>query len=84
MWVVKRKSTGEIIYRQSPDFESGFGIKNATIIAGIPENDLEEVEVTQIEWDKTHPISVPPRDLAVEIDALKARLETLEKYIPVK
>lgn len=53
MRVVKRISTGRIVYRESPDFEWGKGIPNA---AKFPDNpypveELEEVEVTQAEWD---------------------------------
>jgi len=51
MLVVKHKDTGEILYRSEPEFEEGMGIKNASIIEGIPEIELEEVEITQQEWD---------------------------------
>lgn len=50
MKVVKRKSDGEIVYRSDPEFEKGFGIKNAVAIhGGLPE-DYEETEITKEEW----------------------------------
>ena len=56
MKVVKRKSDGKIVYRSNPEFEEGFGIKNAIALNnlqggnfGNPE-DYEEVEITESEW----------------------------------
>jgi hypothetical protein len=51
MKVVKQISTGNIIHREIPDFETGKGIINASFITGISQSDLEEVEITQTEWD---------------------------------
>jgi len=52
MKVVKKIATKEIVYRQIPDFDNGFGIINAIqLFKGIPE-DYEELEITQEEWDK--------------------------------
>jgi len=52
MKVVKRKSDGKIVYRSSPEFEEGFGIKNAVVLeGGIPE-DYEEAEITEAEWNE--------------------------------
>ena len=51
MKVVKQKSTGKIVYRQSPDFEKGKGLINASIINSISADDLEEVEINRVEWD---------------------------------
>jgi len=53
MRAVRHISTGRIVYRESPDFEWGKGIANA--VAGgdtdYPAEELEEVEVTQEDWD---------------------------------
>jgi len=52
MKVVKRKSDGKIVYRSSPEFEEGFGIKNAVVLeGGIPE-DYEEIDITEAEWNE--------------------------------
>src|SRR3990167_2768368 len=51
MKVVKQISTGNIVYRQSPDFEPGKGIECARAMHGLPITDLEEVEITQAEWN---------------------------------
>lgn len=50
MKAVKQLSTGRIVYRQSPEFEPGKGILSAKA-TGFPEADLEEISITQVEWD---------------------------------
>jgi len=50
MKVVKRKSNGKIVYRSEPEFEEGFGIKNAVVLEGGNPEDYEEVEITKEEW----------------------------------
>ena len=49
--VVKTVATDEIVYRQFPDFETGFGIANAIQLFGGTETDYIEVQITQEEWD---------------------------------
>ncbi len=49
--IVREKSTQKTVYRQEPDFEEGLGIKNACIIHYLQPKDLEEVEITQEEYD---------------------------------
>ena len=44
MKIVKRKSDGVVVYRQMPEFEVGFGIKNAVILEGGKADDYEEVD----------------------------------------
>jgi hypothetical protein len=51
MRVVRNTSTGRIVYRESPDFEWGKGIVNAVASDGYTESELEEIEVTEAEWD---------------------------------
>ena len=68
MKVVKQKSTGEIVYRQSPDFEKGLGIINASIFNQISADDLEEVEITQQEWDDVQKISQDKAERDKKID----------------
>ena len=51
MKVVRHKITGRLVYRQEPDFEEGKGIINAVLMGEGPEEELEEVEVTQAQWD---------------------------------
>lgn len=54
MKVVKRIDTGEIVYRQDSDFETGKGIANAIFNdPSLVEGNLEEVTIEQSEWD-TH------------------------------
>jgi hypothetical protein len=52
MKVVKRKSDGKIVYRSEPEFEKGFGIKNAVVLEGGLPKDYEEVEITEGEWNE--------------------------------
>lgn len=53
MKVTRLKTTGVITYRSDPEFETGKGIKNSLILFRdrVNPNDLEEVEITQEEWD---------------------------------
>ena len=51
MKVVKQKSTGKVVYRQSPDFEKGKGLLSASVVSSVSVDDLKEVEITQLEWD---------------------------------
>jgi hypothetical protein len=48
--IVRQKSTGKTVYRQSPDFKKGIGIKNALLL-GYDKNDLEEIVLSQQEYD---------------------------------
>ena len=51
MRVVRNKVTGRLIYREEPDFEWGKGITNAILTGEGIENELEEIEVTEQEWE---------------------------------
>lgn len=46
MKIVRKISTGNTVYYQSPDFEVGIGIKNAVALFGGAPEDYEESEVT--------------------------------------
>jgi hypothetical protein len=71
MKVVKRKSDGKIVYRSSPEFEEGFGIKNAVVLDGGLHEDYEEVAITEQEWLVK---VVTPRQKEEEIQAEMNRL----------
>lgn len=51
--VVKIKETGKIIYRQSPSFKKGLGIKNACFDGNYKPEDLQEVTISQQEFNDT-------------------------------
>jgi|GEM_PF-2802803 len=52
MKIARQISTGNILYRESPDFEAGKGILNARFLfSEIPENDMEEVELNITEQE---------------------------------
>jgi len=51
MKVVRHKITGRLVYRQQPDFEVGLGITNAVSFGCGSADELEEVEVTEAEWE---------------------------------
>ena len=68
MKVVKQKSTGKIVYRQSPDFEQGKGIINASIFNQIAADDLEEVVITRQEWDDVQKIKRDKTERDEKID----------------
>jgi hypothetical protein len=51
MKVVKLVSTGEIKYRQDPEFTVGLGIENTVKMFGGNPKDYEEVDITQEEWN---------------------------------
>jgi len=50
MKVVKQISTGEIVYRENPEFKDGRGKINASKIERIPIDDLVEEDVPVSEW----------------------------------
>src|SRR3990167_5016654 len=71
--VVRVKPTGEIIYRQVPDFEGGNGIKNALIHhKEYKTEDLEEVKLSKSDFNS---------DIQKEIDKKKAKEDA--KKLPV-
>ena len=80
MKVVKHKETGEILYRSEPEFEKGFGIKNASIGEGVPETELEEVNITQQEWDEHVAVAVEPSEKE-RIEALEAEVKYLRELV---
>jgi len=49
--VVKQISTGKLVYRESPDFEDGYGIINAHLMFGYEIDDLQEITVTVSQWE---------------------------------
>ena len=51
MKVVKNIQTGRLVHREIPDFEEGKGIINAVAMGCGSIENLEEIEVTQTQWD---------------------------------
>lgn len=48
MKVVRRKSTGEILYRSEPEFEDGKGLINSILMCpNISEEDMEETDLNE-------------------------------------
>ena len=80
MKVVKLKLGGVIIHREIPDFEEGKGIKNASKRKGIDENDLEEVDISQTEWD-LHLFSKNAEKLGSLDPKLEKSLELIFDYL---
>ena len=51
--IVRVKSSGEILYRQEPEFKKGKGLENAFILnPQYKSTDLKEVEITEEEWNQ--------------------------------
>lgn len=71
MKVVRKKGTQEIVYRSDPEFVDGMGIINAAMIKNYPPSELEEVTITQEQWDAY--IATLP---AVEMNS------TIDTYLP--
>ena len=51
MKVVKRISTGQIVYKSNPEFKNGEGLKNA-IVLGYDKSDLMEENITNSQYDE--------------------------------
>lgn len=85
MLVVKQISTGKIVHRESPDFAKGMGILNASRLNGIPVEDLEEVDVTEQEWDASlPPIIITEEDLQTQLANAKnvtEKINIIAKYL---
>ncbi len=83
MKVVRHIPTGKLVYAESPDFDVGMGIKNASILEGYSENELEEIEVTEEEWmEASRPL--PSWDILKEITELTNRIKVIEDKVVVK
>lgn len=84
MKVVKNLKTGRLVYRESPDFKKGLGIKNAVLHElGMPD-ELKEVTVTQAQWDAELALQAQeqPPSLQEKFDLLTLRVENIEKVLP--
>lgn len=66
--VVKRIDTGQIVYRSGPDFNPGFGILNASRMYNLDPAILQEVVVTDSEWND-YVQSIPQRRMSSDINA---------------
>jgi len=84
MKVVKNTTTNRLVYRESPDFKKGFGIKNAVLHElGMP-GELKEVTITQAQWEAELVLQAKeqPPSLHEKFDLLTLRIENLEKVLP--
>lgn len=83
MRAVKNTTTNRLVYRESPDFKKGYGIKNALALdLGFPD-ELIEVTVTHADWDAELLLlsqETPPSS-ETRLDLLTLRIENLEKVI---
>lgn len=80
MKVVKRKSDGEIVYRQEPEFETGKGIKSAVVLEGGKEEDYEEVDITQVGWD-SHIAKEMIKRREAELNTMSPLIESIEESL---
>ena len=79
MKVVKQKSTGRIVHREEPEFKPGKGKENASTSTGILETDLEEVEVSQADWDAEMALRADERkEGQLNRPEIKALIEAIE------
>jgi hypothetical protein len=80
MLAVRNKDTGRLVWRESPDFERGYGLGNAIIDGLGTYKNLEEVEVTQEEWDAEIALrqAEKPKTLADQVKGLSDRVSALE------
>lgn len=83
MIVVQNILTGRLVYRESPDFSIGCGIKNAVILNLGKPGDLIEIHVTQEQWDAELSLQAQeqPPSLYQKLDLLTFRVEILEKVL---
>ena len=73
---VKLKSTGEIVYRQVPDFEEGKGIISAAGICGYDQNELEEITLESSEFNK-----ISNDKIKAEKDKIKAAKDSIKQKL---
>ncbi len=64
------KLNGVIVYKQTPDFEDGMGIKNATILFG--EGEYTEEDVGKEELDAIAAVSISEKAMLISADFDKA------------
>jgi len=79
MKVAKRRSDQQIAYRSQPEFEKGYGIKNAVARRGGKPEDYYETEINQGEWDAYIKANAPP-DPGKEIEACTT-IDDLKKIL---
>lgn len=78
-----RHKTGRLVYREEPEFKPGYGIINAVLLGCGTEDELEEVEVTEKEWEnecKLREQEEPPT-LEKQVDKLEKTLEKLDERV---
>ena len=73
MKVVKGKIDGKIVYRSEPEFEEGFGIKNAIALHGGIPKDYEEIEITEEEWEE----SIKPTPEQIEETKIQVEMQRI-------
>jgi len=83
MFVVKNMVTGRLVWRESPDFAEGCGLKNAAALGLGDPADLVEIKVAAQEWDRELALREAERPVPVEvlIADLLERVTNLEKRI---
>lgn len=84
MKVVRHKSTGKIIYSQTPDFEPGKGIENVRVLYDMPAEELEEVEITQQEWEHSQLMyTVEEKQSELGRPIIKALISAIEQKLSI-
>ena len=81
MKVVRHKITGRLVHREIPDFEKGLGILNAINFELGTAGELEEIEVTQAQWEAELELRQQERPPTTQeqLDQLKDRVSSLEE-----
>lgn len=80
--VVQRISDGKYVYRESPDFAKGYGIKNAVAMYGGKAEDYKEITITEAQWTTQYNASLSTEKSEKEIIAeLQAKIATLESKV---
>ena len=81
MKVVRHKITGRLVHREIPDFEKGLGMLNAINFELGTAEELEEVEVTQAQWEAELELRDQERPPTVQeqLYQLKGRVSSLEE-----
>lgn len=96
MKVVRQISTGRLVFRQEPDFEPSKGVLSVSRNSGIPETDLQEVDVMPADWDaelilrtneeKERQLNKPEMKALIEVieDTLSVARRTLRDRVKAK
>jgi hypothetical protein len=74
--VVQRKADSKIVYRSIPEFQKGYGIKNAVAIYGGQPTDYIEVLITETQWTSSLPVK--EKTLEERLSELEGKVTAIE------